>query len=551
MTTRKAGWFETERALTRVLSAQLGGAFEKARPRLARMGDGAANEGARWAHEADHQGPVLVTHDRSGARIDEIAYHGAYRELQRLGYGGGIVAATYDPSLSPERGAAPKALTFGLGYLFAQAEAGMFCPVCMTDGAARLLVKFGTKALQERFVPRLASMDPATLFTGAMFLTEKSGGSDVGQIATVAKGGTGTPGERVTLFGDKWFCSNVDADVIMILARPEGAGPGTRGLGLYVLPRTLENGARNAFRIDRIKDKLGERSFPTGEVTLDGAEAFLLGGPGQGFHQMAEMLNLSRLYNAIASVGVMRRSVVEALDWAEQRVAFGKPVIQHPLLAETLLDMAAEQRLSLLWSFRGVQLMDRVDAGVGSETERRTLRVLTPLLKYTLGKWAVRVASEGVEVLAGNGYIEDWPMARVLRDAQVLPIWEGTTNILVLDAFRALRKEGAHEVLFAEIERFAAEAPADLQSRVGALLDEAKQALVELSQDARAEHAFRDWTDRAALLWSVTTACAKSLGNGHESDLRAARRVLARHAPAGLLRRDRATADEVRAVAFG
>ncbi|MBL8918089.1 MAG: acyl-CoA dehydrogenase family protein [Myxococcaceae bacterium] len=550
MTTRKQSWFEGEAALKRVLAAQLGPSFEKAKARLERMGEVAANEGSRWAHEADHNGPRLVTHDRTGERIDEVDYHPSYRSLQQLGYGGGIVAATYNPALAAERGQAGKALTFGLGYLFSQAEAGLFCPICMTDGAARLLVRHGTKELQERFVPRLASTELSTLYTGAMFLTEKAGGSDVGQVSTVAKGGKGVPGERVTLWGDKWFCSNVDADVIMILARPEGAGPGTRGLGLYVLPRTLENGKRNAFRIDRIKDKLGERSFPTGEVTLAGAEAFLLGGPGQGFHQMTEMLNLSRLYNAVASVGVMRRSVLEALEWAEQRVAFGKKVIEHPLLTEVLLDMASEQRLALLWAFRGVQLMDKSDLGQASEVERRTLRMLTPLLKYVLGKAAVRVASEGVEVLAGNGYIEDWPMARVLRDAQVLPIWEGTTNILVLDAFRALRKEGGHEVLFAEVERFAAEAPADVQARVGALLDEVKQALVELSQDPKAEHAFRDWTDRAALLWMATTACAKSLGHGTEGDLRAARRVLARQAPSGLLRSDRASLEDLRLVAF-
>jgi alkylation response protein AidB-like acyl-CoA dehydrogenase len=548
---RNQSWFEGEAALQRILSRQLGGAFERAKPRLATMGDAVANEGAQWGHEADHQGPKLVVRDRTGARIDEIDYHHSYRRLQALGYGGGIVAATYNPALAAERGQAPKALTFGLGYLFGQAEAGMFCPVCMTDGAARLLVAHGTKALQERFVPRLSATDMSQLYTGAMFLTEKEGGSDVGQVSTVARGGNGTPGETVKLFGEKWFCSNIDADVIMILARPEGAGPGTRGLGLYVLPRTLENGQRNGFRMERIKEKLGERSFPTGEVTLDGAEAYLLGGPGQGFHQMTEMLNLSRLYNAVASVGVMRRSVVEALAWAEQRVAFGKTVVHHPLMTETLFDMVCEQRLSLNWVFRGIELMDRVDGGRASETEKRTLRMLTPLLKYVLGKKAVQLASEGVEALAGNGYIEDWPMARVLRDAHVLPIWEGTTNILVLDAFRAVRKEAGHEVLFAEVEQAAAEAPADLQSRFGALLAELKGALVALSQDPRGEHAFRDWTDRAALLWLTSLSCSKSLGYGTEGDVRAARRVLARHAPVGLLRQDRATVDEVRAIARG
>lgn len=543
--TGKQSFWDSEGALQSVMRAQLGGTFEKAKPRLKTMGERCANEGSDWAQLADHQGPRLVTHDARGNRIDQIEYHPSYRWLQELGYGGGIIAATYDPALKVERGDAPKALTFGLGYLFGQAESGMYCPVCMTDGAARLLRMHGTPALQDRFIPRLASMDMDTLYTGAMFLTEKEGGSDVGQVKTIAKGS----GEAVTLHGDKWFCSNVDADVIMILARPEGAGPGTRGLGLYLLPRTLDDGrTRNGYRIDRIKDKLGERSMPTGEVTLLGAEAYLLGGPGQGFHQMTDMLNLSRLYNAVASVACMRRAVVEAVGWARERVAFGKPVIEHPLMTETLLDMASEQRAALHWAFRGIALLDRVDGGRATAEEKRTLRILTPLLKYVLGKRAVAVCSEGVEALGGNGYIEDWPLARVLRDAQVLPIWEGTTNVLVLDAFRAVRKEAAHEVLFAEVERCTAEAPPDLQARLTRLLDEVKQGLVTLSSDPKAEHRLRDWTDRAALLWQVSLCCSKRLGAGSAWDVRAARRVLARHAPASLLRMEHATVEELNGV---
>ncbi len=548
--TRRESWLDTEAALGRVLQRQLGPAYEKAKPRLHRMGEVAANEGAVWAAEADRNGPKLVTHDRAGERIDAIDYHHSYRRLQELGYGGGIVAGTFDPALAPERGDAPRALTFGLGYLFSQAEGGLYCPICMTDGAATLLHKFATQELQERFIPRLGTTDMAKLYTGAMFLTEKQGGSDVGQVSTVAKGGVGTPGEAVQLFGDKWFCSNVDADVIMILARPEGAGAGTRGLGLYVLPRTLENGQRNAYRVNRIKEKLGERSFPSGEVTLDGATAYLLGGPGQGFTQMAEMLNLSRLYNAVASIGLMRRSVIEALAWSEERVAFGKQVIHHPLMTEVLMDLVSEQRLALNWGFRGVELMDRLEGGRATEQERRALRLLTPLLKYVLGKLAVQLASEGVEALGGNGYIEDWPMARVLRDAQVLPIWEGTTNILVLDTFRAIKKGAGHEALFVELERGIGEAPADLQPQLSLATEELAMALTELSQDPRAEHAFRDWTDRAALLWNVTTSLSKSLGFGTETDVRAARRVLARNLKTSLLRKDRATVDEVRAIAF-
>lgn len=545
----RANWYTSEPALIRLMKNRLGGAYEKAKPRLERMGDVIANEGAKWSHDADHYGPRLVTHDRAGNRIDEIEYHPSYRKLQELGYGGGLVAATYDPKLKDERGDAPKSLTFGLGYLFGQSEAGMFCPVTMTDGAAHLIDQYGTKELKERFIPRLASMDLSQVFTGAMFLTEKEAGSDVGNVKTIAKGGKNVPGEEVTLWGDKWFCSNVDADVIMILARPEGAGPGTRGLGLYVLPRTID-GKRNGYRIDRIKDKLGERSFPTGEVTLEGAKAYLLGGPGEGFHQMTEMLNLSRLYNAVASVGVMRRAVIEAIDWAEGRVAFKKNVINHPLMAEQLMDMVCEQRLALNWTFNAIGLMDKTETNRASEEDKRTLRMLTPLLKYWLGKRAFETVSEGVEALGGNGYIEDWPLARVLRDAQVLSIWEGTSNILVLDAFRAIRKEAGHEMLLGEIEKGLAEAPTDLKDRLSALTDELKAALVELSGDARGEHAFRDWTDRASLLWEVTTSLSKSKGFGTDTDVRAARRVLARRVPTGLLRQDRAVADDVRAIAF-
>lgn len=544
-------WFEQDKALQAILQRQLGEAYAKAKPRLTEMGARCATDVAGWAQLADHQGPKLVSHDRVGERIDEIEYHPAYRWMAQVGYGGGIVAASHDPKLAVERGRAPKALTFALGYLFGQGESGQFCPVCMTDGAARLVEKFGTPELKAEMVPRLASTDLSRLYTGAMFLTEKEGGSDVGQCRTVAtptgQSRHGAPVFRLT--GHKWFCSNVDADVIMILARPEGAPAGTKGLGLFLLPKTVD-GKRNRYRIDRIKDKLGVRSMPTGEVTLEGAEAYLLGAPGEGFRQMAEMLNLSRLYNAIASVSCMRRSLVEALAWAQSRVTFGKRLIEHPLMAESLLDLASEQRASLAWAFRCVELLDRTDSGEATAEERGLLRLLTPLAKYFLAKRAMWAASEGLEVLGGNGYIEDWPMSRILRDAQVLPIWEGSTNVLVLDAFRAIRKEGAHEPFFAELEALVADAPAVLKPRMSALTAELQTALGQLAGDSGAESVLRDWTDRACVLWQVGVLGSKKRGHGSEADVRAARRVLDRAVPTGLLRADRATAKDVFLVAM-
>jgi acyl-CoA dehydrogenase len=541
-----ANWFDQEPALKRILQRQLGPTFAKAEPRLQRMGERAASEVAAWSELADRHSPRLIVRNRDGARVDDIEYHPAYRWMQDVAYGGGIVAASYDPELAPERGKRPKALTFGLGYVFGQAEAGLYCPVCMTDGAARLVQKFGTEEHKARFIPRLASRDLSRLYTGAMFLTEKAGGTDVGLTETVAKGS----GPVAKLYGEKWFCSNVDADVIMILARPEGAGAGTRGLGLYLLPKTLEDGRRNAFRIERLKDKLGVRSMPTGEVLLDGAEAYLLGGPGQGFLQMTEMLNTSRLYNAVASVGAMRRAVVEAMAWAESRVVFGKKLVTQPLMTEVLMDLAAEERGALHWVFRAVELMDRADAGEATPRELQTLRLLTPLSKYYTAKRSVWAASEAIEALGGNGYIEDWPTARLLRDAQVLPVWEGATNVLVLDAFRAIRKDSAHEGYFAELEGLMADAPSDLRMALGQQLEVLHDGLGALGQDAQGEHALRDWTDRASVVWEVGLLSSAKNGAGATGDLRAARRLLDRNVRGTLLRKDRASPEELRQVAF-
>jgi hypothetical protein len=265
---------------------------------------------------------------------------------------------------------------------------------------------------------------------------------------------------------------------------------------------------------------------------------------------MAEMLNLSRMYNAVAAVAAMRRSVVEAFAHAQSRVTFGKRVADHPLMQETLLDLASAQRAALLWAFRGVELLDRSDNGEATSAESAALRILTPLLKYYTGKVAVGVASEGVEALGGNGYIEDWPMARVLRDAQVLTIWEGTTNILVLDAFRAIRKQGAHEGYFAEVDGLLADADASVAKRLRELVDELKASLATLGSDTDAVHVLRDWTDRACLVWELALLASARFG-GTAGDVRAARRLLARHVRAGLLRQDRATAADVQLVAFG
>jgi alkylation response protein AidB-like acyl-CoA dehydrogenase len=452
---------------------------------------------------ADRHGPTLMTHDRTGARIDEIRYHPAYLELARIAYGSGMIAAKYDP---PTRVAHPEGLHgfgFGMGYLFAQGEAGLYCPACMTDGAARVVERYGNDALLSYYVPRLASRELETLMTGAMFLTEKQGGSDVGANATRAvHEGRSEFGDVWRLHGEKWFCSNVDAGVALVLARPEGAEPGTRGLGLFLVPRPLPDGRRNeGVIIERIKDKLGTRSMPTGEVRLDGAIGFAVGDVRRGFRMMLDMVSLSRLYNAVASASCIRRATSEAIRWSKARNAFGRPIVEHPLCASTLADLSAESVAATALVFAAVHALDRSDAR-GLESEVRWMRILTPLAKGYLGKLAVAAASEAMEVVGGNGYVEEWVFPRLLRDAQVLPIWEGTTHIQVLDAFRAMAKDGAHAALFEHtrgalggaIERGLSGA-ADAVSA----LDDLERALPVLAEKGeRGQHHWRAWFDRAA-----------------------------------------------------
>ena len=274
------------------------------------------------------------------------------------------------------------------------------------------------------------------------------------------------------LTGEKWFCSNVDADAILVTARPEGAPAGTKGLKTWLVLRSEAPG----LTIDRIKDKLGVRSMPTGEVTLDSVPAVEVGD----FHSIAEMLNLSRLYNSVAAVAVMGRAILEARYYIERRRAFGKSVIEHPLAQETLLDAEAEHLGALYLVFETVDALGRADRGDESAAHER--RFLTPVVKAVTGKLAVPIVSECMELIGGNAYIEESPMPRLLRDAQVLPIWEGTTNILALDALRAASKEGGHIVTLERIARV--------------LPDEAK-ALAK-SFESIEERQARGWMDRVA-----------------------------------------------------
>lgn len=447
--------FRADPALRRLLEVYLSpDDFAALLPQFDRMGALAGGELEELALVADKNPPTLKIRNRIGADDQRVEKHPAYQRLERYAFGEfGLAAMSHRGGVFGRAGKLPPIAKYALVYLFVQAEFGLCCPLSMTDSLTRTLVKFGDPDLVAEYFDQLTSQDMDVLFQGAMFMTEQVAGSDVGAIDTVARqDAAGT----WRLYGDKWFCSNPDADLAMVLARPEGAGAGTKALSLFLLPRRLPDGTPNAYRILRLKEKMGTKSMASGEIALEGAVAHLVGDPGQGFKQMTDMINMSRLANGVRSAGMMRRSVAEALFIARHRTAFGKRLLDLPLMRRQLLKMlvTAEQGRSMV--FHTARVLERADAG--DARAAKVLRILTPLLKFRTCRDARKVAGDAMEVRGGCGYIEEFSDARVLRDAHLGSIWEGTSNIVALDVARATRREGALEALRAHLDELGEEA---------------------------------------------------------------------------------------------
>ncbi len=425
---------------------------QRAQAILFEMGAVASQKMDRLAELANRQGPVLVQFDKKGQRVDEVIFHPAYHELERIAFQDfAIAACSHREYALGWPGRIPQPVKFALGYLGMQAESGVFCPVAMTDAMARVLERYAGEPLKRRFLPPLTELTMDDLKQGAMFLTEKQGGSDVGLTTTVAKLRAYTADgfqPEWELWGDKWFCSNVSADIILTLARPESAPAGTRGLGLFLVPKTLEDGTRNAYTINRLKDKLGTRSLATGEVTFHGVQAYQVGALNRGFVQMTEMINLTRIWAAIGSLSAMRRSFLEALIHTRGRVAFGRRLAEHPLMRRQLVDLLVEVEGCAALAFETTAVLERVDCH-GVEEDQRLLRILTPLCKYYIPKRGEYVVLEALEMRGGNGYVEDWVNPRLLRDSIVNVVWEGASNVIV----RATAREGAAAPLFAMLHQ--------------------------------------------------------------------------------------------------
>ncbi len=382
-----------------------------------------------------------------GRRIDHIELTPLWRKAQRITAERGIVATAYEKKNGP----LSRVHQFALVYLVEPSWHVYSCPLAMTDGAAKTLIVSKNQKLIDRAVPHLTSRDPGWAWTSGQWMTERTGGSDVAISETVARP---VPGEEgvYTLHGTKWFSSATTSQMALTLGRPEGNPPGGSGLALFYVEVRNPDGSMNGITVNRLKDKLGTRMVPTAELTLDGTRAIPVIGTRDGIKNITPMLNITRTWNAVCAVAGMARGLMLAKDYARRRVAFGAPLSEKPLHVDTLAAIDAEYQGAMLLAFRVVELLGKEECGELSEHEAALARLLTPIAKLVTAKQAVAVASECLEAFGGAGYIEDTGLPRLLRDAQVLPIWEGTTNVLSLDLLRVLSKGGSLEPLARDVQ---------------------------------------------------------------------------------------------------
>ena len=380
--------------------------------------------------------PWLRMYDQLGKRVDEILYPPGYRSMLQRGYQAGAVWRAFaDGSLLP---------CYLIGYVTSFFDPGLYCPYIVSLSTAIPISKYGSQPIRERFLPLLLRQDGQG-WQGATWMTEAAGGSDLGAaIETTAK----EEGDHWVLEGEKYFASNAGADLAVVAARPIGGPKTVRGLALFLVPRLTPRGDLNYF-LRRIKDKIGTRSVPTGEVELRHSEAYLLGRVEEGIYLILEVLNLSRVGNSVGSVALAQRALSEASTFARQRVAFGKPIGQQPLLRRQIEEKGVLLHESFCLAWEAVRLLDQVWQERPRYSEHYHLfRLIAHLAKYWTAEVAVQTAKWTMEVYGGVGVLSEHGVERLLREAMILPIWEGTPHRQILDGMEVIERKAADRALF-------------------------------------------------------------------------------------------------------
>jgi len=418
-----------------------------------------------------HAPPRLETHTKTGEKKTRVIFNRDYETCHQDAYKKGTIGLAFMDD-DPE----PHLLSFTMGYMLSQSDISVHCPVTMTGAVAYVLDKFAPKDVRDAYLHEMTRMDGETK-TGGTWATELHGGSDVGATATTAK----KDGTKITLHGLKWFTSNANSGLALATARPEGAPAGSKGLGLYLVPSHLKDGSQNNYNVRRLKDKLGTKGLATGEIDLEGAEVIEVAPPPHGLKIMMEALEYSRIHNAMGGAGVQRRALMEAAGWATHREAFGQPIVNYPMVQNELMDLMVKCEASTALAFEAAKTFD---AALKDDTQRPWLRISTALAKYRTAEDGVQAAKKALELVGGNGYTEEFPTARLLRDAMVLTVWEGPANIQALELLRMVAGKEPGDKLFADKIRTVADAlPASMAAEKKLLdtgLAQAERALAHL-----------------------------------------------------------------------
>lgn len=381
--------------------------------------------------------PRLERYNGVGERVEQIEFHPNHDIVGRLIWPTRIMAMQREPGNTVHQ--------MALFYLLNHTADGHSCGLACTSGLIRALQQAASDEVKRKFLPPLLEPEYDYMEHGAQFLTEVQGGSDVGANAVIA---TDTGDGTWRLNGEKWFCSNINADQFLVMARPEGAKEGTRGLAAFLVPRKLDDGSTNEFYIRRLKDKLGTRLLASAELDFRGAVAYPIGPTdGGGFKMTVELvLNTSRLMNSVACTGFMRRAYIEAASYACTREAFGSVIAQYPMVREAIADIMSETYAATASSFAVAALLDKIETGVASDGDRAAFRMFVNINKYITSIRATEAVHRAIEVLGGNGAIESFSvLPRMYRDAIVLESWEGTHNVLCLQVMRDIKRYAVHE----------------------------------------------------------------------------------------------------------
>ncbi|HSZ60811.1 MAG TPA: acyl-CoA dehydrogenase family protein [Terriglobales bacterium] len=440
------------------------------------------SEGQGISDAVDRAGtPWLRMFDQWGARVDEILYPPEYWRMLKRGYRSGVLWRAFE---NPEQKSLLSAylLLYATGFC----DAGLACPYTVSLSTLCPLSKYGDAELQARFLPRMLRRDD-TVWQGATWMTEIKGGSDLGAaVETVAQ--KERDGNQWRLTGDKYFASNAGAELAVVAARPEGAPQNVRGLSLFLVPRHREDGQLN-YQIRRLKDKIATRSVPTGEIELLNSEGWLLGQSEQGIYLILEVLNLSRVANCIGSVALAQRALADAYSYAQRRTAFGKPIIEHPLLSRQFEDRARGLHAASKLAWEAVHMLDEVWQEKPPYSDRYHLfRLIAHLAKYWTAEFAVHTAKWAMEVYGGVGTLQENRVERWLREAMILAIWEGTSHRQMLDGLEVMQRKAAHRLLFHHLAGKTAEPQLrDMEARV-----ERQLALPEAEREATLVQLFSD-----------------------------------------------------------